>query len=118
MARACGVKFVEVVDPFEVEKTIDTFERAMRFVGPSVVVTRRGCEIIETRERRRRGEATKHYVVNRELCTECASCIKLLGCPAIIKSNGEVTIDDQCVGCAVCATVCPSDAIVLEEVQQ
>ena len=118
VARACGVKFVEVVDPFEVEKTIDTFERAMRFVGPSVVVTRRGCEIIETRERRRRGEATKHYVVNRELCTECASCIKLLGCPAIIKSNGEVTIDDQCVGCAVCATVCPSDAIVLEEVQQ
>ncbi len=114
VARACGVKFVEVVDPFNVEVTIETFERAMRFNGPAVVVSWRTCEIIAARDRKVGRVPTQHYRVNRELCSDCASCIKLLGCPAIVQSNGEVTIDGQCVGCGVCSTVCPSDAIGLE----
>jgi len=113
VARACGVKFVEVVDPFDVEETIDTMQRAIRFEGPAVVVTRRLCDILEQREKRGRGEKRVPYQVDREKCSDCQVCIKLLGCPAIIAEGGEVSIDmPQCAGCGVCARICPKEAII------
>jgi indolepyruvate ferredoxin oxidoreductase alpha subunit len=39
------VKFVEVVDPFDLKATIDTIERALRFDGPSLVVARQACQV-------------------------------------------------------------------------
>ena len=39
-----------------------------------------------------------------------------VGCPAISMENGKAFIDrTQCVGCTVCAQVCPFDAIEKEE---
>ena len=112
VARACGVKFAEVVDPFDVQKTIDTMQRAIRFEGPAVVITRRLCEIVEQRERRKRGEAVVPYGIDREECNDCLACIKLLGCPAIVLEEGKVVIEEaQCAGCGVCAWICPKDAI-------
>src|ERR1035437_2190308 len=40
VARACGVKFVEVVDCFDLEKTTEVIEKAIRFEGPALVVSR------------------------------------------------------------------------------
>ena len=48
----------------------------------------------------------------RCLSCECNICINLLGCPAIIKIDGKVAVDEsQCPGCGVCAQVCPNEAI-------
>jgi indolepyruvate ferredoxin oxidoreductase alpha subunit len=116
IARACGVPFVEVVDPFDVKKAVDTFERAIRFEGPALVVSRRVCTMIEQREKRRKGEPVVPYRVNQEKCSEkCETCITLLGCPAIIREDGKTIIDDSlCSGCGLCAEVCPYKAIVQE----
>jgi indolepyruvate ferredoxin oxidoreductase, alpha subunit len=112
IARACNVKFVEVVDPFDVKKSIETLERAVRFEGPAVVVMRGLCNILAQRERRKRGEKATPYFIDAEKCTDCKLCLNSLGCPAFIVQNGLVTIDaGQCDGCAVCAQVCPSGAI-------
>ena len=49
-----------------------------------------------------------------EDCIGCKKCIKT-GCPALAfnKENKTVSINStQCVGCEVCAQVCPKDAIV------
>ncbi len=116
IARACGVKFVEVIDPFDLKKAIDTLEKAIRFEGPAVVISRRLCTMIDQREKRKKGEKTVPYRVNQEKCSDkCKACITLLGCPAIIKEDGKTVIDSSlCTGCGICAQVCPYKAIIQE----
>jgi indolepyruvate ferredoxin oxidoreductase alpha subunit len=116
IARACGVKFVEVVDPFDLKKATETIEKAIRFPGPAVVVSRRLCTIIEQREKKKRKEEVIPYRVDQDKCNiKCNACIELLGCPAIIKQGVKTVIDSSlCTGCGVCAQVCPYKAIVAE----
>ena len=53
--------------------------------------------------------------VNTDKCKSCKRCLKV-GCPAIAFQDGKAMIDrTQCVGCTVCAQVCPFDAIYKEE---
>ena len=61
VARGSGIKFVEVVDSFDLPKLIDVVERAIKFQGPSVVVARRLCNILDQREKRKTGEKTVPY---------------------------------------------------------
>ncbi len=93
-----------------------TIEKAIRFPGPAVVVSRRLCAIIEQREKKKRKEETIPYYIDQDKCsTKCNACIELLGCPAIIKEGAKTVIDSSlCTGCGVCAQVCPYKAIVLE----
>ena len=115
IARACEVEFVEVVDPFEVKKTIDTIERAIRFDGPAVVVCRRICRVLEQREWKRRREKNGPYQIDPDKCNDCRLCVTALGCPAIILEDNNVAIAiSQCNGCGVCAQICPVDAIIQE----
>jgi indolepyruvate ferredoxin oxidoreductase alpha subunit len=116
IARACGVKFVEVVDPFNLKEATEAIEKAIRFEGPAVVVSRRLCAIIEQREKKKRKEETVPYRVDQDKCNDkCNACIELLGCPAIIKEGTKTVIDSSlCTGCGLCAQVCPYKAIVLE----
>jgi indolepyruvate ferredoxin oxidoreductase, alpha subunit len=112
VARAMQVEFVEVVDPFDVDKTIETLGRALRSEGPSVVVARQACQVMKQRDLKKQGERFVPCVIDREACTDCQVCAKKLGCPAILIEDEHVVIDaGQCTGCLVCATVCPSDAI-------
>jgi len=117
IARACGVKFVEVVDPLDLKEAIDVIERAIRFDGPAVVVARRLCAIIEQRDKKKSGEQTILYRVDPEKCNDkCNACIELLGCPALIKEGTKTVIDSSlCNGCGLCAQVCPYKAIVPEK---
>jgi len=114
IARACGVKFVEVVDPFDLKAAAKTIEAAIRFDGPAVVVSRRLCTMIAQREKRKRKEPIIPYFVDQDKCSgKCNACIELLGCPAIIKEDGKTVIDQAlCTGCGVCAQVCPYKAII------
>ena len=115
VAMACNVKFVEVVDSLDLKKTTDVIEAAIRFEGPSLVVSRSMCRILAQRDRRRRGEKTVPYKINKDICTECKLCLNSLGCPAIILVDGKVSIDAaQCDGCSLCAQVCPTKSIVQE----
>ncbi|MBW2277301.1 MAG: indolepyruvate ferredoxin oxidoreductase subunit alpha [Deltaproteobacteria bacterium] len=46
-------------------------------------------------------------------CARCNNCLDNFGCPAIYKRDGQVMIDQTlCIGCGVCAQLCPNDAIV------
>jgi len=115
IARACGIKFVEVIDPFDLKKAIDIFEKAIKFEGPSVVVSRSPCAVIAVRERREAGKEIVACYIEEEKCSSrCDACIKLLGCPAIVKEDGRTVIDSSlCIGCGICAQVCPYKAIVV-----
>jgi indolepyruvate ferredoxin oxidoreductase alpha subunit len=116
IARACGVKFVEVIDPFDLKKATEAIEKAIRFDGPAVIVSRRLCTIIEQREKRERKEKIIPYHIDQNKCNiKCDACVKLLGCPAIIKRDGKTMIDSSlCPGCGICAQICPYKAIIQE----
>lgn len=116
IAKACGVKFVEVVDPFDLKAATQTIEKAIRFEGPAVIVCRRLCTVIDLREKRKAGEKIIPYYVELDKCNpKCDACIRLLGCPAIIRQGDKTVIDAAlCTGCGICAQVCPYKAIIQE----
>jgi len=90
VARGSGVKFVEVVDSFDLPKLIDTVERAIKFDGPSVIVARRLCNILDQREKRKTGEKTLPYVVDPEKCLSGAPPACQATCPLHIDIRGYV----------------------------
>jgi len=47
LAKACGIDYVRVVDPFRFESAVSTMKEAIRQNGPAVVVFRRPCVEIE-----------------------------------------------------------------------
>ncbi|MGB9671939.1 MAG: thiamine pyrophosphate-dependent enzyme, partial [Candidatus Bathyarchaeales archaeon] len=111
VAEGCGVKYVKVVNPFNVKEAENTLKEALSESEPSVIVFRAPCALMVTRDRRRRGEKVTAYRVT-DKCTNCMVCIKLLGCPALTLENEKVSINETlCVACGLCAAVCPYEAI-------
>jgi len=111
VARGCGVEFVKVVNPFKVKEAIKVLKEALQRSDPSVLVFRAPCTLLVLSEKRRKGEKVVPVRVN-EKCTGCMACIKLTGCPALISEKERVTVNETlCVGCMLCASVCPYDAI-------
>jgi indolepyruvate ferredoxin oxidoreductase alpha subunit len=95
VARGSGVKFVEVVDSFDLPKLIDVLERAIKFDGPSVVVARRLCSILDQREKRKTGEKAVPYVVDPAKCMAGAPPACQATCPLHIDIRGYVGLIQQ-----------------------
>ncbi|MDI3497755.1 indolepyruvate ferredoxin oxidoreductase subunit alpha [Archaeoglobus sp.] len=110
IVRGCGVEFVEVVNPYNVRKMVDVLRRALNHDGVAVVIARQPCAILWSRARRREGKIVTYKVT--EDCTLCMECVNTFACPALIFDGEKVSIDQSlCVGCAVCAKICPNRAI-------
>lgn len=108
VAKGCGVKYVKVVDPMDIDAARKIIKNAITLDGPSVIVMRHICSIYE----RRKGIRHNPYKVSEETCTDCLACIKILGCPAIHIVEERVKINDVlCCGCGLCAHICPQKAI-------
>ncbi len=110
LAKGAGIDFVETVDPYNIEETIDVFKSAMEHDGISVVVPKHPCALIEQRKVK-----WEPYQVDQEECKQCHVCTNQHGCIALVREGDKVMIDEtQCVGCGQCAQVCPFDAIKQE----
>jgi indolepyruvate ferredoxin oxidoreductase alpha subunit len=111
MIRACGVKWIRTTDSYDVAKMYQTFREAVEFKGVSVVISDRPCVLDPVKIK---GPA---LTVKASSCIACQACMNL-GCPAIIWSNEiydghhKVSINPEtCIGCSLCAQVCPTDSI-------
>jgi indolepyruvate ferredoxin oxidoreductase alpha subunit len=116
LVRASGVDDVHKVDAFDVNHVDDAIRAALDFDGPSVVIVDGPCFFVGP-------GATEPYVVDLEQCNGCTLCFRL-GCPAIIRSaetdaktnRAKAEIDPVlCVGCDMCAQICPREAIYATE---
>ena len=105
LARALGAGLVETVDPYDMQATLESFNRAKEFSGLSVVIARQPCVI----KSRKSGKPRRAFRVSAE-CKGCGMCVEF-GCPAIEFKEEKAAINSLCTGCGVCAQICPASAI-------
>jgi len=68
------------------------------------------------------GQKRQHMVVDRERCTTCWNCLRSCFYGALEKEIGEeggeellITHTEKCIGCELCYSVCPFEAVSFEE---
>ncbi len=109
IVEAAGVEFLEVINPLNVKKAQETFEKALQYDGVAVVISKYPCVLIKD------GKKKKQIVVDvdESKCDKCMDCLKELTCPAIyLSEDGSVNVDSAaCKGCTVCIQMCSEKAI-------
>lgn len=112
IVKGCGVKYVKTVDPYDLRTLEETFRDALNASGVRVIIARRECALLSVRRKIKEGKQIKPYRVDKEKCRGCMLCVKQFACPAITVKDGKAHINERlCVGCGVCAQVCPFNAI-------
>lgn len=104
LVRACGVQSLAEADPVVPTAALRALKDAISFPGPAVVIMRHTCAALK--------RGGPRYTIDTSICTDCGTCYRDLGCPAIYLENGHPAIlIDKCAGCGFCLRICPSKAI-------
>ena len=106
LALACGVDYVRVINPFNLDQVIKTYKEAIERNDTAVIISKAPCTLIK-------GLTKKPPVkLVEKNCNNCDKCVNELACPAISKVKGKIIIDEsQCDGCNVCIQVCKYGAL-------
>jgi indolepyruvate ferredoxin oxidoreductase, alpha subunit len=105
--RACGMKNIATVDPYDLKKTTEVIRTAVESEEAWLIVARSPCPLYE---KKNPGPARR---VDQELCKKCKACLRL-GCPAIEWVNEEIRVNELlCGGCALCEKVCKEGAFAI-----
>lgn len=116
LVKSLGVH-VEVADPYEPGKAAERIYSLLKKQGPRVLIMRRNCALVQGKK----GGYPNKMHVDKALCLgeSCGCgrfCTRIFRCPGLIWDNeaGKAKIDEVvCVGCGVCADICPNDAICM-----
>ena len=118
IAKASGVEYVETVDPYNIQESVEAIRNALEYVrsrrGVALIVMRRKCALNISSLAIRRGIEKPLYKIFEDKCKACKICYNLFSCPAIVEQHdGKASINSiLCIGCGVCASICPYNAIV------
>ncbi len=113
VVKGLGIKFIRTVNPYDVAESTKVMKEAIDFDGVAVVISKCPCPL---ELKKQKALKIKKTVVNQDKCIKCFNCVKTIACPALIKKDDKVVVDStQCIGCGMCANVCPKDAIEVME---
>jgi indolepyruvate ferredoxin oxidoreductase alpha subunit len=111
VVRGLGVEHVEVVNPLQVRKAVAAAQASKDYDGISVIISKELCPLFARTVKKAR--KVRPFYVNQDKCTHRMDCINYLACPAMYLDDGKTMINENlCIGCAVCAQVCPENAIL------
>ena len=109
VVRAIGVPHVTVVKPYKVKKSIEAIRAAIDAKGVSVIISQETCSLYA---KSLKLAQRKPFEVT-DKCRNHRDCMNNLACPAFYVWNERIKIDPNlCTGCAVCAQICPENAIL------
>ena len=108
VVRAIGVEHVTLIKPYKVKKSIASIKEAVNYEGVSVIISEEVCALYANALKLPK---RKPFYVG-STCKNHKTCIDSLACPAFYIWEDRVKIDaNLCTGCAVCAQICPENAI-------
>ena len=101
--QGMGVKKILHVNPLDFDASVNAIKECADMSGVKAILFESPCIALY--------KPTKKMTIS-EKCINCKKCINEIGCPAIIKVNGQVTIDESlCTGCNLCSQICPTGAM-------
>ena len=118
LVRACGVRHLREIDPYDVEAFTAALKEADSFIRSpegdiAVLIASHPC-ILNRAARKAQAILTMRITDD---CVGCRACIDAFECPAILfdEEENRARIDqNRCIGCGVCVHVCPAGAIRAE----
>ena len=119
LVRACGVRFIEEMDPYRVSDFETLVKRAREHTrqpdgAVAVIIAKRPCVLHDPTPL----QETPVRVTVTEECDGCKYCLLAFECPALVldEALNRVVIDRRiCVNCGVCMEACPKGYIVEAE---
>lgn len=102
--RGIGLKVVETVNPLDYEASVECVKRVAGEPGVKAIIFKAPCIALT--------KPSGSLAVSPDKCINCRKCIRELGCPALVISEKQVSIDSSlCTGCSLCSQICPVNAI-------
>ncbi len=118
IVRGLGIP-CKVADPFDNNQGVEIICTMLREPGVKVLIFRQECALVAARKgRQKRRVYIDQSRCRGEACGCGRFCTSVWSCPGNIwdQAIGKAAIDEAvCVGCGVCATLCPAEAIIVEE---
>ena len=110
LCHVLGAKRVREIDAYNIKELEKIMKEELAAPGPSVLISNQPCVL-------RYRVSQKPYVVDRETCVGCRTCLKA-GCIALSFTpegkTGYATVDPLlCNGCSVCAQLCATKSLVV-----
>lgn len=107
--EALGLTRIVTVDPLDLEASVNAVLEVSAADGVKAVIFKSPCIAIE--------RSVKKCRINEDRCVQCCTCIREIGCPALVLDGDAVKIEPGlCTGCGLCGQICSVNAIE-EEVQ-